>query len=116
MAGSIRAGCCTDSGRYRPRRWTGPVACAVAQTDRPSARGAMGRCRAGTAAPAGRMGPSGESTVVRRLATAATALAAGAPRRTHGNRQDAEDQQIGVDAQVRHARLLPGGGEREEFL
>src|SRR4051812_12019872 len=33
IAGSIRAGCLTESGTYRPRRCTGPVDWAVAQTD-----------------------------------------------------------------------------------
>ena len=33
IAGSIRAGCLTDSGTYRPRRCTGPVDWAVAHTD-----------------------------------------------------------------------------------
>ena len=40
IAGSIRAGCRTDSGTYRPRRCDGPAACAVTHTDRASGPGA----------------------------------------------------------------------------
>src|SRR4051812_15134938 len=115
MAGSIRAGCLTEAGTYRPRRWTGPVACAVAHTDRPSGPGTAGRCPIGLTPVA--PGPlvrrrassgSAAATVVGCLATATTTLAPGPPLRRCRTLWPAEDKEICVYAQVSDLPLLAG--------
>src|SRR5690348_1995052 len=51
IAGSIRAGCATEAGRYRPRRCDGPGVWAVVHTDRPTpTRAARGSVMAGSGA------------------------------------------------------------------
>jgi hypothetical protein len=46
IAGSIRAGCWVEAGRYRPRRWEGAACCAVAHTEA-GASGSIGRVYVG---------------------------------------------------------------------
>src|SRR2546423_586789 len=88
IAGSIRAGCLTDSGTYRPRRCEGPADCAVTHTDSPSGAGAT---RSGPSSPrfaapiglVGSLGPGAPRSVVR-LATDTTTTRTRA--RTRGRR------------------------------
>src|SRR4051794_29486191 len=102
IAGSIRAGCRTESLTYRPRRCTGPVDWAVAQTDsRP------GSATAPLPAPAlvlvvGVFRPrssSGSGVPMRVMVLGTGVTASAVPRR--GRLGLAEHEAVGVHPQVR---------------
>src|SRR5690349_469440 len=144
IAGSIRAGCFTEAGRYRPRRCTGPVDWAVAHTDkvsgsarwRPVYSPPPSRCRRAYPPPpwwrpaypvsapclgvsARRRPPSGFGSApggVVCSATVLTAVPATAPR-GHRRTELAEHEQVGVHLQVRDSPPLAAvGGQAEQFL
>src|SRR4051812_43392450 len=108
IAGSIRAGCLTESGTYRPRRCTGPVDWAVAQTDSWPGSAATARRAPRPVAPVAVCGVrslssgSGAASSVVGLGTGVTTPP---PARCRlGGRLGglAEHEAVGVHAHVRH--------------